>query len=140
MFGYGGPVATMCLGRYKLRELFIYTHKSFSIIVFFLFLFFASLIFFLKLYCRRAVVSSKTKGSNKVFTLHMEREALVNASHTENCWKVIDYCTSPLCQVFLFSLITYYDKLSRVSRRPKEALEILWKMKSKRVDMEASQK
>ncbi|KAH6822172.1 hypothetical protein C2S53_000059 [Perilla frutescens var. hirtella] len=50
MFGYGGPVATMCLGR-------------------------------------RAVVSSKTKRSNKVFTLHMEREALVSASSTENCWK-----------------------------------------------------
>ncbi|XP_042033848.1 structural maintenance of chromosomes flexible hinge domain-containing protein GMI1-like isoform X2 [Salvia splendens] len=50
MFGYGGPVAAMCLGR-------------------------------------RAVVSSKTKQSNKVFTLHMEREALVSASHLENCWK-----------------------------------------------------
>ncbi|CAA0813022.1 gamma-irradiation and mitomycin c induced 1 [Striga hermonthica] len=50
MFGYGGPVATMCLGR-------------------------------------RAVVSSKTKNCSKVFTLHLEREALVNASSSENCWK-----------------------------------------------------
>ncbi|GER34307.1 gamma-irradiation and mitomycin c induced 1 [Striga asiatica] len=50
MFGYGGPVATMCLGR-------------------------------------RAVVSSKTKNCNKVFTLHLEREALVNASSSEKCWK-----------------------------------------------------
>ncbi|KAL8049446.1 hypothetical protein ABFX02_06G021100 [Erythranthe guttata] len=50
MFGYGGPVATMCLGR-------------------------------------RAVVSSKTKSCNKVFTLHLEREALVSASSSENCWK-----------------------------------------------------
>ncbi|KAK6135231.1 hypothetical protein DH2020_031039 [Rehmannia glutinosa] len=50
MFGYGGPVATMCLGR-------------------------------------RAVVSSKTKNCNKVFTLHLEREALMNASRSENCWR-----------------------------------------------------
>ncbi|KAL8463496.1 hypothetical protein ACS0TY_034229 [Phlomoides rotata] len=50
MFGYGGPVATMCLGK-------------------------------------RAIVSSKTKTCNKVFTLHLEREALVSASHSENCWR-----------------------------------------------------
>ncbi|KAL6508311.1 hypothetical protein OROHE_021853 [Orobanche hederae] len=50
MFGYGGPVATMCLGR-------------------------------------RAIVSSKTKNCNKVFTLHLEREALMNASRSENCWR-----------------------------------------------------
>ncbi|KAL6509247.1 hypothetical protein OROGR_022557 [Orobanche gracilis] len=50
MFGYGGPVATMCLGR-------------------------------------RAIVSSKTKKCNKVFTLHLEREALMNASRSENCWR-----------------------------------------------------
>ncbi|GER56466.1 gamma-irradiation and mitomycin c induced 1, partial [Striga asiatica] len=47
MFGYGGPVATMFLGR-------------------------------------RAVVSSKTKNCNKVFPLHLEREALVNASSQRN--------------------------------------------------------
>lgn len=28
MFGYGGPVAAMCLGRYKLCELFSFTHKK----------------------------------------------------------------------------------------------------------------
>ncbi|KAL8550899.1 hypothetical protein ACS0TY_000106 [Phlomoides rotata] len=50
MFGYGGPVATMCLGKL-------------------------------------AVVSSKTKNCNKVFTLHLEREALVNASRSEHCWR-----------------------------------------------------
>ncbi|KAL3653639.1 hypothetical protein CASFOL_003320 [Castilleja foliolosa] len=50
MFGYGGPVATMCLGR-------------------------------------RAVVSSKTKFCDKVFTLHLEREELVKASSSENCWR-----------------------------------------------------
>ncbi|KAI3458000.1 hypothetical protein Pfo_014663 [Paulownia fortunei] len=50
MFGYGGPVATMCLGR-------------------------------------RAIVSSKTKNCNKVFTLHLEREALMSASRSENCWR-----------------------------------------------------
>ncbi|KAL8537992.1 hypothetical protein ACS0TY_000080 [Phlomoides rotata] len=50
MFGYGGAVATMCLGK-------------------------------------RVIVSSKTKTCNKVFTLHLEREALVSASHSENCWR-----------------------------------------------------
>ncbi|KAL0321555.1 UNVERIFIED_CONTAM: Nicotinamide/nicotinic acid mononucleotide adenylyltransferase [Sesamum calycinum] len=51
MFGYGGPVATMCLGRH-------------------------------------AIVSSKTKNCKKVFTLHLEREALVGSSRSESCWKV----------------------------------------------------
>ena len=104
MFGYGGPVAAMCLGRYKLCELFIFTHKNMKHLVHSVFLLFISLLplySFLKHYCRRAVVSSKTKQSNKVFTLHMEREALVSASHLENCWKVIDCCT-------FFSLLDFH--------------------------------
>ncbi|KAK4480487.1 hypothetical protein RD792_013561, partial [Penstemon davidsonii] len=51
MFGYGGPVATMHLGR-------------------------------------RALVSSKTKNCNKVFKLHLEKEALINSSRTEKRWRV----------------------------------------------------
>ncbi|XP_024438485.2 structural maintenance of chromosomes flexible hinge domain-containing protein GMI1 isoform X2 [Populus trichocarpa] len=50
MFGYGGPIATMHLGR-------------------------------------RALVSSKTKESRKVFTLHLEREALLRSSGSEPTWK-----------------------------------------------------
>ncbi|KAG8381135.1 hypothetical protein BUALT_Bualt06G0090900 [Buddleja alternifolia] len=59
MFGYGGPVAAMCLGR-------------------------------------RALVSSKTKKCSKVFTLHLEREALMSASHSENCWKTKGGIRDPL--------------------------------------------
>ncbi|KAG5233703.1 Gamma-irradiation and mitomycin induced [Salix suchowensis] len=50
MFGYGGPIATMQLGR-------------------------------------RALVSSKTKESKKVYTLHLEREALLRSSGSEPTWK-----------------------------------------------------
>ncbi|KAL2226951.1 UNVERIFIED_CONTAM: Structural maintenance of chromosomes flexible hinge domain-containing protein GMI1 [Sesamum indicum] len=59
MFGYGGPVATMCLGR-------------------------------------RCIVSSKTKNRNKVFTLHLEREALVSSSCSESCWKTKGGIRDPL--------------------------------------------
>ncbi|XP_073119443.1 structural maintenance of chromosomes flexible hinge domain-containing protein GMI1-like [Henckelia pumila] len=59
MFGYGGPVATMFLGRH-------------------------------------AVVSSKTKTCNKVFTLHLEREALISPSRTENQWKTKGGMRDPL--------------------------------------------
>lgn len=44
MFGYGGPVATMCLGRYKIQQLLIYNHKV-SVSIFLLFLFFPSYLF-----------------------------------------------------------------------------------------------
>ncbi|CAK7324185.1 unnamed protein product [Dovyalis caffra] len=50
MFGYGGPIASMYLGR-------------------------------------RALVSSKTKESKKVYTLHFEREALLRSSGSEPTWK-----------------------------------------------------
>lgn len=59
MFGYGGPIATMFLGRH-------------------------------------AVVSSKTKTRNKVFTLHLEREALISPSRTENQWKTKGGMRDPL--------------------------------------------
>ncbi|KAL0299685.1 UNVERIFIED_CONTAM: Structural maintenance of chromosomes flexible hinge domain-containing protein GMI1 [Sesamum radiatum] len=59
MFGYGGPVATMCLGRH-------------------------------------AIVSSKTKNCKKVFTLHLEREALVGSSRSESCWKTKGGIRDPL--------------------------------------------
>ncbi|KAL8463498.1 hypothetical protein ACS0TY_034229 [Phlomoides rotata] len=78
MFGYGGPVATMCLGKYENCP-FIYNHKIGASVV--------TSLLFLQLSCRRAIVSSKTKTCNKVFTLHLEREALVSASHSENCWR-----------------------------------------------------
>ncbi|KAJ9680038.1 hypothetical protein PVL29_021800 [Vitis rotundifolia] len=50
MFGYGGPIASMHLGR-----------------------------------C--AVVSSKTKESKKVYTLHLEREALLSSSGSDLTWR-----------------------------------------------------
>ncbi|GFS32246.1 Yippee family putative zinc-binding protein [Actinidia rufa] len=50
MFGYGGTMASMHLGR-------------------------------------RAVVSSKTKKSKKVYTLHLEREALLSSSGSEKTWR-----------------------------------------------------
>ncbi|KAJ9172218.1 hypothetical protein P3X46_015483 [Hevea brasiliensis] len=50
MFGYGGPMASMHLGR-----------------------------------C--ALVSSKTKESRKVYTLHLEREAMLSSTHSELTWR-----------------------------------------------------
>ncbi|KAI8565060.1 hypothetical protein RHMOL_Rhmol03G0231500 [Rhododendron molle] len=50
MFGYGGPIASMHLGR-------------------------------------RALVSSKTKESKMVYTLHLEREALLRRSGSEKTWR-----------------------------------------------------
>ncbi|KAL6320446.1 hypothetical protein AAG906_007143 [Vitis piasezkii] len=50
MFGYGGPIASMHLGR-----------------------------------C--ALVSSKTKESKKVYTLHLEREALLSSSGSDLTWR-----------------------------------------------------
>ncbi|KAL5567763.1 hypothetical protein UlMin_024338 [Ulmus minor] len=50
MFGYGGPIASMHLGR-------------------------------------RTLVSSKTKISKKVYTLHLAKEALVSNSGSEHNWK-----------------------------------------------------
>ncbi|CAH9140870.1 unnamed protein product [Cuscuta epithymum] len=50
MFGYGGPIASMHLGR-------------------------------------RAIVSSKTKESKKVYVLHLERDDLLNCSSSEKTWK-----------------------------------------------------
>ncbi|KAJ6297077.1 hypothetical protein OIU78_022745, partial [Salix suchowensis] len=50
MFGYGGPIATMQLGR-------------------------------------RALVSSKTEESKKVYSLYLEREALLRSSGSEPTWK-----------------------------------------------------
>ncbi|KAL3838064.1 hypothetical protein ACJIZ3_022655 [Penstemon smallii] len=59
MFGYGGSVATMHLGR-------------------------------------RALVSSKTKNCNKVFTLHLEKDALINSSCTEKRWRTKGGMRDPL--------------------------------------------
>ncbi|CAN0922576.1 Structural maintenance of chromosomes flexible hinge domain-containing protein GMI1 [Linum grandiflorum] len=50
MFGYGGPIASMHMGR-------------------------------------KAVVSSKTKRSGTVYTLHLQREALLKKSNSEQAWK-----------------------------------------------------
>lgn len=50
MFGYGGTIASMHLGR-------------------------------------TAIVSSKTKESRKVFTLHLPREALLKKSSSKLSWK-----------------------------------------------------
>ncbi|CAN1250771.1 Structural maintenance of chromosomes flexible hinge domain-containing protein GMI1 [Linum perenne] len=50
MFGYGGPIASMQMGR-------------------------------------QALVSSKTKQSSKVYTLHLQREALLKKSDSEQSWK-----------------------------------------------------
>ncbi|KAL1532041.1 structural maintenance of chromosomes flexible hinge domain-containing protein GMI1-like isoform X1 [Salvia divinorum] len=82
MFGYGAPVAAMCLGR-------------------------------------RAVVSSKTKQSNKVFTLHMEREALVSASHLENCWKTKGGVRDPLKDENLNSPHGSFTKVEIFDPKPK---------------------
>ncbi|KAF5442725.1 hypothetical protein F2P56_035352 [Juglans regia] len=59
MFGYGGPSASMHLGR-------------------------------------RALVSSKTKSSHKVYTLHLEREALLSSSGSELSWKTTGGMRDPL--------------------------------------------
>lgn len=59
MFGYGGPSASMHLGR-------------------------------------RALVSSKRKSSRKVYTLHLEREALLSSSGSEFTWKTDGGMRDPL--------------------------------------------
>ncbi|KAF3432812.1 hypothetical protein FNV43_RR23914 [Rhamnella rubrinervis] len=59
MFGYGGPIASMHLGRH-------------------------------------ALVSSKTKESQKVYQLHLEREALLNNSGSEHTWKTKGGIRNPL--------------------------------------------
>ncbi|XP_059434267.1 structural maintenance of chromosomes flexible hinge domain-containing protein GMI1 [Corylus avellana] len=59
MFGYGGPIASMHLGR-------------------------------------RALVSSKTISSRKVYTLHLEREALLSSSCSELSWKTDGGMRDPL--------------------------------------------
>ncbi|XP_058100475.1 structural maintenance of chromosomes flexible hinge domain-containing protein GMI1-like isoform X2 [Magnolia sinica] len=59
MFGYGGPIASMHLGR-----------------------------------C--ALVSSKTKESKKVYTLYLEREALLNNSRSECIWRTDGGIRDPL--------------------------------------------
>lgn len=54
--------------------------------------------------CRRALVSSKRKSSRKVYTLHLEREALLSSSGSEFTWKVCK-CTEqtivPLLGVYV---------------------------------------
>ncbi|KAH1202088.1 Structural maintenance of chromosomes flexible hinge domain-containing protein GMI1 [Glycine max] len=59
MFGYGGPIASMHLGR-------------------------------------RASVSYKTKHVKKVYTLHLEREALLNTSSSQLTWKTGGGIRDPL--------------------------------------------
>lgn len=53
---------------------------------------------------RRALVSSKTKSSRKVYTLHLEREALLSSSGSELSWKV---CKCPEQILVLFLGICY---------------------------------
>ncbi|KAJ6796327.1 Uncharacterized protein M6B38_222900 [Iris pallida] len=59
MFGYGGPIASMHLGRY-------------------------------------AIVSSKTKESQKVYTLHLSREALLSRASGECIWRTDGGIRDPL--------------------------------------------
>ncbi|CAL9180289.1 unnamed protein product [Musa hybrid cultivar] len=59
MFGYGGPIATMHLGRH-------------------------------------ATVSSKTKGSRKVYSLYFSREALLNQSSPKCIWRTDGGVREPL--------------------------------------------
>ncbi|XP_026658564.2 structural maintenance of chromosomes flexible hinge domain-containing protein GMI1 isoform X2 [Phoenix dactylifera] len=59
MFGYGGPIASMHLGRH-------------------------------------AVVSSKTKESKKVYTLHLSRDALLNKSTRKCVWRTDGGIRDPL--------------------------------------------
>ncbi|KAJ8479740.1 hypothetical protein OPV22_023467 [Ensete ventricosum] len=59
MFGYGGPIATMHLGR-------------------------------------NATVSSKTKGSRKVYSLYLSREALLNQSTPKCIWRTDGGVREPL--------------------------------------------
>lgn len=40
---------------------------------------------------RRALVSSKTKVSKEVYTLHLEKEALMRCSDAELTWRVIKF-------------------------------------------------
>ena len=93
MFGYGGPIASMHLGRYAfglntvITFFFLFLPPYESILSFQWFI--DTSIISLPCY-RRTLVSSKTKISKKVYTLHLAKEALVSNSGSEHNWKVLN--------------------------------------------------
>lgn len=54
---------------------------------------------------RHALVSSKTKVSKKVYTLHLEKEALIRSSDSELTWRVTNFSDST---IFLLKDFCYF--------------------------------
>jgi hypothetical protein len=75
------------------------------------------------LYNRSAIVSSKTKESSKVFTLHLSREALLEKSSSELSWKVV-HLLSLLFIYLYFCTLTKYHIWARLNSRLLEELGI----------------
>ena len=69
------------------------------------------------LLCNRiAIVSSKTKESGKVFTLHLSRDALLNKTLSKNSkptWKVLSLSLSNFC--LLATLFAVLSKVNQIS-------------------------
>lgn len=104
MFGYGGPIASMHLGRYG--EVFFFFKNNFllsnyvkerSNVVDL-----SSLSLFSLPCCRHALVSSKTKESKKVYTLYLERDALLSGTGSEKTWRVISFSLQITCMLLGF--------------------------------------
>ncbi|XP_058206196.1 structural maintenance of chromosomes flexible hinge domain-containing protein GMI1 isoform X2 [Rhododendron vialii] len=87
MFGYGGPIASMHLGRYGFM---VENYHNFYYIILYRHCIVLDTTYFLAILLplrRRALVSSKTKESKMVYTLHLEREALLRRSGSEKTWR-----------------------------------------------------
>lgn len=88
MFGYGGPIASMHLGRYGFM---VENYHNIYYIIMYRHCIVLDTTYFLAIllpHRRHALVSSKTKESKMVYTLHLEREALLRRSGSEKTWRV----------------------------------------------------
>lgn len=61
---------------------------------------------------RHALISSKTKDSRKVYTLHLDREALLSRSNSDSNWKVkvclaVYLFLTAMLSLVLISLVSY---------------------------------
>ncbi|KAG9448240.1 hypothetical protein H6P81_014368 [Aristolochia fimbriata] len=94
MFGYGGTIASMHLGRHTL-------------------------------------VSSKTKGSKKVYTLRIEREALLNKSGSKHGWKTDGGIRDPLEDEMKLSPHGSFTKVEvfEPKLKPSEAFQLQCRLK-----------
>ncbi|KAM7504877.1 hypothetical protein LguiB_003781 [Lonicera macranthoides] len=87
MFGYGGPIASMHLGR-------------------------------------RALVSSKTKESKKVYTLYLERDALLSGTGSKKTWRTSGGLRDPLEDETEKSPLGSFTKCDELSNKGRTTMPI----------------